>query len=321
MTAPLVSIVIPCYNAQAYVGEAITSALEQTYPNKEVIVIDDGSTDGSLEVIRSFGDRIRWETGPNRGGCAARNRGIELARGELIQFLDADDLLHPDKLEKQVPKSLREPNHIVFCDHFVQAMSAVPNRRLCSIEHQFLDPVILVLRHRTMATPAPLHRHAWLTEVGAFRVGLAASQEFDLHLRLAASGRVFSHLPEALFTVRRMTGSVSDDTGRVFSELVKVLPEVVTTLRQRGKLSDARRIEFAAYAVYAGRMSIRHGRTSAGLRLLALAQELDPQTAHSAYSRPSRALRRLFGHVAVERVIRAHRIIMNAVKRYTPRRA
>ena len=79
---PLVSIIIPCYNAEKYVGEAIESALAQTYPNKEVIVIDDGSTDGSLQVIKSFGHRIRWETGPNRGGSAARNRGIELARGE-----------------------------------------------------------------------------------------------------------------------------------------------------------------------------------------------------------------------------------------------
>ena len=94
---PLVSIVIPCYNAERYVGEAIESALDQTYPHKEVIVIDDGSTDSSLEVIRSFGNHLRWETAPNRGGSAARNRGLELARGELIQFLDADDLLHARK--------------------------------------------------------------------------------------------------------------------------------------------------------------------------------------------------------------------------------
>ena len=74
VTTPLISIVIPCYNAERYVGEAIRSALSQTYPNVEIIVIDDGSTDGSLDVIRSFGGAIRWETGPNRGGCAARNR-------------------------------------------------------------------------------------------------------------------------------------------------------------------------------------------------------------------------------------------------------
>ncbi len=90
---PLVSIVIPCFNAEGTVGEAIQSALDQDYPNREVIVIDDGSTDKSVDVIRTFGDSIRWETGPNRGGNVARNRGLELARGTLIQFLDSDDIL------------------------------------------------------------------------------------------------------------------------------------------------------------------------------------------------------------------------------------
>ena len=66
----LVSILIPCYNAERWVGEAVQSALDQTYPKKEIIVVDDGSTDRSLDVIKSFGPRIRWETGPNRGANA-----------------------------------------------------------------------------------------------------------------------------------------------------------------------------------------------------------------------------------------------------------
>ena len=94
---PLVSIVIPCYNYEEYVDEAINSALNQTYRNIEVIVIDDGSTDNSLEIIKSFEDKIRWETGPNKGACAARNRGIQLAKGEFIQ-LNTHDLLEEIKL-------------------------------------------------------------------------------------------------------------------------------------------------------------------------------------------------------------------------------
>ena len=78
----LVSILIPCFNAKRFVHEAIESALRQTWPEKEVIVVDDGSQDGSLEVIKNFGDSIRWETGPNRGGNVARNRLLELAKGE-----------------------------------------------------------------------------------------------------------------------------------------------------------------------------------------------------------------------------------------------
>jgi GT2 family glycosyltransferase len=99
---PLVSVIIPCYNAERWVREAIQSCLDQTYRPLEIIVIDDGSTDGSLAVIKSFGDAVRWETGPNRGGCAARNRGMALSRGRYIQFLDADDYILPQKIEHQV---------------------------------------------------------------------------------------------------------------------------------------------------------------------------------------------------------------------------
>src|SRR5438309_6069595 len=97
----LVSILIPCRNAERWVGQAIESALGQTWPEKEVIVVDDGSTDSSLSIIKSFGDRIRWETGPNRGGNAARNRLLELASGDWLQYLDADDYLLSDKVARQ----------------------------------------------------------------------------------------------------------------------------------------------------------------------------------------------------------------------------
>ncbi len=104
MTQPLVSIIIPCYNSERWVAEAVQSALDQTYPHIEVIVIDDGSTDGSVEVLKSFGDCIYWETGPNRGACAARNRGTELAKGEYLQFLDADDFLLADSVDLLMAK-------------------------------------------------------------------------------------------------------------------------------------------------------------------------------------------------------------------------
>src|SRR5580692_7261445 len=97
----LVSILIPCFNAEKWVAQAIESALAQTWPKKEVFVVDDGSTDASLEIIRHFDGRVRWETGPNRGGGAARNRLLQLAGGEWLQYLDADDFLLPQKLERQ----------------------------------------------------------------------------------------------------------------------------------------------------------------------------------------------------------------------------
>src|SRR5713226_1866991 len=105
----LVSILIPVYNAEGFVAEAIQSALDQTWPAKEIIAVDDGSTDRSLEILKSFGLRIRVIEQENRGASAARNRALSEAQGEFIQFLDADDLLAPDKIEIQMNRLSDEP--------------------------------------------------------------------------------------------------------------------------------------------------------------------------------------------------------------------
>lgn len=110
-----VSIIIPCYNKKPYVAAAIQSALSQSFPC-EVIVVDDGSNDGSLDVIRQFDARIQWVTGVNAGGSAARNTGLKMATGNFIQFLDADDILPPNKVADQL-KELKDlpPGAIAFC--------------------------------------------------------------------------------------------------------------------------------------------------------------------------------------------------------------
>jgi glycosyltransferase involved in cell wall biosynthesis len=99
----LVSIIIPTYNRADLVGEAIESALCQTYPAREVIVVDDGSTDGTPEVLARYGDAIRWVRTTNRGCAAARNTGVGLALGDYLAFVDSDDVAPPDKLATQVP--------------------------------------------------------------------------------------------------------------------------------------------------------------------------------------------------------------------------
>jgi glycosyltransferase involved in cell wall biosynthesis len=113
---PAVSVVIPCFNAERLVGDAIRSALAQTYPETEIIVIDDGSIDGSRGVIESFADRVRWVVEPHRGGGAARNRGLELARGEFVQFLDADDVLDAECLARKVAMQQEYPDVCICCD-------------------------------------------------------------------------------------------------------------------------------------------------------------------------------------------------------------
>src|SRR6267378_3785357 len=101
--APLVSILIPAYNAERWVDDTIRSALAQTWPRKEIIIVDDGSRDQTLSIARQFASKnVFIATQQNQGVCAARNKAIELCQGDYIQWLDADDLLGPDKIAKQM---------------------------------------------------------------------------------------------------------------------------------------------------------------------------------------------------------------------------
>ena len=106
---PLVSVVIPVFNGEAFLREAVQSVLAQKYSPVEVIIVDDGSIDGTEDVARSLPKTVRYLQQANQGPAAARNRGIEQAQGSLIAFADADDLWPDDKLELQLPYLLRDP--------------------------------------------------------------------------------------------------------------------------------------------------------------------------------------------------------------------
>ena len=116
MTNPLVSIIIPVFNSEKYIGATIASAVEQTWPNKEIIVVDDGSTDKSLEIAEKLKDSfIKVFSQENKGASVARNKGLKEAKGEYIQFLDADDLLSPDKIEGQLNALKGSITHLALC--------------------------------------------------------------------------------------------------------------------------------------------------------------------------------------------------------------
>ena len=111
--APLISVVMPCYNTERYIGEALASILTQGIESVQIVVIDDGSTDGSAGVARGFGERIECASQPNAGITPARNAGIALARGKYLAFLDADDLWTPGGLKLRL-EQLRQGPECVF---------------------------------------------------------------------------------------------------------------------------------------------------------------------------------------------------------------
>lgn len=152
----LVSVVIPAYDAEAFIAETLDSVLAQTWTPFEVVVVDDGSTDGTIAVAESFGDRVRVVACPHRGHAATRNAGIEAARGEFIAFIDADDLMPPDALAIRMRHMLADP-----------ALDMVAGRLMC-----FLTPNMSEEdRRRFMVPPEPQQGHlpgAAIIRVSAF---------------------------------------------------------------------------------------------------------------------------------------------------------
>jgi glycosyltransferase involved in cell wall biosynthesis len=199
--SPLVSILIPCYNAERWIAQAIESSLAQTWTEKEVIVVDDGSTDSSLDVIQKFDGRIRWQTGPNRGGNAARNRLLELARGEWLQYLDADDWLMPDKILDQINYLTEDPNVDVIyspvpVEYWFENKPILTENPILA-QNPRDDIWILMLRWWIPQTGGQLWRRQALTDVGGWDPEQLCCQDNELYLRLLIHGKRFAYCSTA----------------------------------------------------------------------------------------------------------------------------
>lgn len=244
MSAMLVSILIPCYNTERWIAQCIESALAQTWPEKEVIVVNDGSTDGSLAVIQGFGDRIRWETGPNRGGNAARQRLLELARGEWLQYLDADDYLLPEKISGQVRFLKNHPDaDVIYSPILLQDESSavpapVPNPHPINVD----DIWIGLVRWHTPQTGGFLYRKQTLRDAEGWDPGQPCCQDNAMTLQLLIHGARFAFCPDAGAVYRSWSDhSVSRRRSDLVREhRLKIIQRAEDHLRQSGQLTDTR---------------------------------------------------------------------------------
>ena len=204
-----VSVIIPSYNYGRYIGEAIDSALGQTLPPLEVIVVDDGSTDDTPEVLAKYGDRIRVLRQQNAGVAIARNSGIAAARGELVAFLDADDVWLPRKLELQTARFDGSVG-LVHCG--VEFGTAI---QLPRIEGDVADALLLLepdVIHGPGSTVIVPKRVA--EEIGGFDASLPASEDWDFIYRVARRYRV-AHVAEPLVRYRKHGSGRHDDITRM----------------------------------------------------------------------------------------------------------
>jgi len=206
MLVPHVSVIIPTYNRKDYVQKAIDSVLAQTYKDYEIIVVDDGSSDGTGEALQArYGDRIRYVWQENQGESVARNCGVDMARGEFIAFLDSDDLWVPEKLEKQVAYLRMHPQtRMVFSQ--MLPIDAEGNK----IDNQVQDPHFvdraltfeeLCFRTHVLSTSSVVIAKTALKASGGFDPAIHYAEDYDLWLRLGLLTEI--HLMSAPLAYQR----------------------------------------------------------------------------------------------------------------------
>ncbi len=225
MFPPMVSVIIPTFNCATYLPEAIESVLAQTCTDYEVIVVDDGSTDATNQVVATYCDRVRYFCQENRGAASARNTGIRHAQGEYVSFLDADDVLLPSKLEEQASFLNRNANvDIVYSDGLLFRI----NRQGVE-EHRLLSACGLL--NKSLGTPSvsvpifavenafppvvAMVRLRCVREIGGFdeERSLMTAEDWDLCFRLAVKYN-FVYLEGVLAKYRDWEGSTSKSWHR-----------------------------------------------------------------------------------------------------------
>jgi glycosyltransferase involved in cell wall biosynthesis len=200
-----VSVVIPTYNRARVVGDAVRSALEQTAPPAEVVVVDDGSTDDTPAVLAGFGPRVRVVRQENAGVSAARNRGIGAATARWVAFLDSDDVWRPEKLAFQSADLAAHPDAVAHvCGiSFESAAGAVTTSPATGADAvRLARPLSVVLRSKAWIQATMIRRDV-LADCGLFDVGKRIYEDFDLLSRAALKGPWLAR-GQALVTIRRL---------------------------------------------------------------------------------------------------------------------
>jgi len=238
---PLVSVVIPTFNYGRYIIDAVGSVLAQSYPAIEIIVVDDGSTDDTYHRISVFGDRVRYLYQENSGPSRARNNGIRAARGELIAFLDADDMFHPRKLEIQVAYLSAHPDvGMLVTNHFYDFKGNWPE---ISLHDPPADPVEfdeLLIKPRFGSCGVIVRRECF-DVVGVFDEGLRYSEDRDLWLRITAQYRVMK-LRDPLWWYRLHGTSASRAAEKMEEAEKQVLRRAFKLENVRGRPVLRRRV-------------------------------------------------------------------------------
>ena len=231
---PLVSVIIPAYNASEFIGETLDSVFAQTFTDFEVILINDGSpdTDALERTLQSYSSNLHYIKQENRGAAAARNTGLRAACGEFVAFLDADDTWFPSFLEKQMDFLDSKKADFIFCDALLFGESPLTGRTFMQVQPPGgeVTPERLLAIDVTVLTSTVVSRKAPILEVGLFDESLRRGHDFDLWLRLAKLGIRFAYSREVLARHRIVESGLS---GGTISQLQRTLA-VLEAIKAKG---------------------------------------------------------------------------------------
>ncbi len=228
---PKVSVIIPTYNREKFVAKAIESVLNQTFNDIEVIVVDDGSTDGTRWTLERYKDKIHYVYQENAGVSAARNTGIEAAKGEWLAFLDSDDEWTPEYLAKQIQRTGQAPGICMqTCDCLFIGLDGQTqsyfeiNGGLAEFKGRdylcFREPFRFIVKHGPWQVGATIIRREAIDKAGLFDTSLKISEDFDVMARVALQGP-FAMIKQALVKIYRREEEIECLTQHAKANLVQ----------------------------------------------------------------------------------------------------
>jgi glycosyltransferase involved in cell wall biosynthesis len=225
---PLISVIIPTFNSGALVCSAIESAIKQTYQPLEIILVDDGSTDGTPELVRKFNGNIVYVRQENKGVASARNTGIGLARGEFIAFLDADDQWLPEKIAKQLEAFKRNAEVGAVHSDLWYWHPGTGNKlaRKLGREKFTGDCYANFFGENRVLTSSIMVRKACFDKVGLFDENLRLAEDWDMWARIARFFK-FDYILEPLLYYRVHSGSLSTNKLELEKSLLVVLKKMI----------------------------------------------------------------------------------------------
>lgn len=290
---PLVSAIIPAYNAERYLAAAILSVLAQTYPRMEIVVVDDGSTDHTADIAASFGTAVRYIRQPNQGVSVARNRGMTEARGEYLAFLDADDEWLPRKIEVQVARLEARPSAAAS---FTGKVYVDERRGIETVEMLHLEPDMvgsLLLVSGFVGPPsALLVRRDTLLELGGFDTHLSQSADQDLWIRLAEVGPL-DVVDEALVRYRLHEKNMSRNVRLLEADTMRWLARFFEVPAHRERYGSQRGRIYGRHLMILAGSYLHAGALPQSVRCLAAAIGDHPPNALDALRLSVRILRRM----------------------------